>query len=61
MECERLRDINKDISEKDAMLREGQKLQNILEMELQILKAEVLAEKVCSHEFISYNIRVSAI
>ncbi|CAG9536605.1 unnamed protein product [Cercopithifilaria johnstoni] len=45
MECERLREIEKIASEKDALLKEGQKLQNILEMELQIAKAEALTEK----------------
>uniref|UniRef100_A0A8R1TTQ2 Vacuolar fusion protein MON1 homolog n=1 Tax=Onchocerca volvulus TaxID=6282 RepID=A0A8R1TTQ2_ONCVO len=44
-ECERLREIEKVTFEKDALLKEGQKLQNILEMELQTAKAEVLAEK----------------
>ncbi|VDO27712.1 unnamed protein product [Onchocerca flexuosa] len=44
-ECERLREIEKVTFEKDALLKEGQKLQNILEMELQTAKAEALAEK----------------
>ncbi|KAK6111383.1 hypothetical protein QQG55_43425 [Brugia pahangi] len=45
MECERLREIEKVISEKDVLLKERQELQNILEMELQTTKAEALAEK----------------
>uniref|UniRef100_A0AAF5PIT6 Uncharacterized protein n=1 Tax=Wuchereria bancrofti TaxID=6293 RepID=A0AAF5PIT6_WUCBA len=45
MECERLREIEKIISEKDVLLKERQELQNILEMELQTTKAEALAEK----------------
>ncbi|VDK86381.1 unnamed protein product [Litomosoides sigmodontis] len=45
LECARLREMAKAASEKDALLEEGQKLQNILEMELRITKAEILAEK----------------
>lgn len=47
LECERLREIEKVTSEKDALLKEGQRLQGIFEKELQIAKAEALAEKVC--------------
>uniref|UniRef100_A0A1I7VGP0 GRIP1-associated protein 1 n=2 Tax=Loa loa TaxID=7209 RepID=A0A1I7VGP0_LOALO len=45
VECERLREIEKVTFEKDALLKERQKLLNILEMELQTAKAEALAEK----------------
>ncbi|KAL3982990.1 Trafficking protein Mon1 family protein [Acanthocheilonema viteae] len=45
MECKRLGGIEKITSEKDALLKEGQRLQNILETELQIARAEALAEK----------------
>ncbi|MCP9265518.1 hypothetical protein DINM_020838 [Dirofilaria immitis] len=45
VECERLREIEKVTFEKDTLLKEEQKLRNILEMELQTAKAEALAEK----------------
>uniref|UniRef100_A0A0R3RXN0 GRIP domain-containing protein n=1 Tax=Elaeophora elaphi TaxID=1147741 RepID=A0A0R3RXN0_9BILA len=45
MECERLREIEKVTSEKDALLKKEQEMQNILEMELQTVKAVILAEK----------------
>uniref|UniRef100_A0A915PJN9 Ribosomal protein L2 C-terminal domain-containing protein n=1 Tax=Setaria digitata TaxID=48799 RepID=A0A915PJN9_9BILA len=45
VECERLRMIEDDVSKKTALLKEGQKLQNILEMELQTAKTEIIAEK----------------
>lgn len=45
-ECEGLCKIEDVASERDVLLKEGQRLQNILQTQLEAAKAEVLAEKV---------------